>query len=133
MLLNNPINTSSLGNVMDHLFLIHCSPYQDNSAKETLDLVLATQPFLATILRLCLSMTAFFNSSTTNKHAANKKNVGKAIQAFALYDIDQLFVDEQSLAQRGLTTNDLSTEASTLNTTKLQQLIKQAKKVSNFT
>ncbi len=131
MLLNNRINTLSLVNIMDHLFLIHCPPYQSNQARETLDLVLATAIFNDNTAVVFIN-DGVFQLLNGQQTTSEQKNIGKSIQAFELYGINALYVDENSLTNRGIKQESLLLQASTLSSTQLQDLIGQAKKVSNL-
>ena len=117
---------------MDHLFLVHQSPYADHRAKESIDLILATALFHENTAVVFINDGVFqlVNHQQTD---AEHKNVGKAIQAFTLYDINNLWVDEASLIERGLSHDDIPDDVRLLSHTACQDAIHQAKSLSNLT
>lgn len=117
---------------MQHLFILRHSPYQNQLAREALDMALAFAAFDQSVSLVFCGDAVFqlLKQQSTEQHGV--KNIEKTLAALPIYDIEQVFVCEASLAQRGLTLAKLSVTAKAIDSANLQALIHRSDKVFNF-
>lgn len=107
------------------LFIQHHAPYQGYQAQETLDALLVMAAFGQ-------NPSVLFQGDGVWQLIANQqpKPIGRAsivaqLQALSLYDVERVYVDTLSLAQRGLTLDDLSIGAQAITAHELGNFIQQ--------
>lgn len=104
-------------------FLIHCrhAPYGSGLARAAIDVALATSVFDQALSVLFSGDGVLQLLPEQQTDAIGEKNIEKMLQAFTLYDINDLFVDEYSLQQRGLRATQLAHQPRVLSTEKLAE------------
>ena len=60
------------------------------------------------------------------------KNFSKTYAALEMYDVEKLYVEEQSLKQRGLTQDDLSVDVKIISSDEIKKLISESEVILNF-
>ncbi len=108
---------------MKLLFILRQSPYGNIIAKEALDAILASSAYGQTLSILFIDDGVFQLNHAQLPEKNQQKNVHKILSAFTLYDIDQLFVCEQSLHQRGLSDKNITIPVSVLTAPQVQELM----------
>ena len=115
------------------LFILRNSPYGSAMAQEGLDAVLAASVFDQEISVLFMD-EGVWNlqnhqqehkevSSVTEIKNSERKNIAAQIESFPLYDIDNVFVDEQALAHFSLLKSELIIQPKTVSENDIRQLI----------
>lgn len=94
---------------MARSMLIICkyAPWSTISVRETLDLALAGGAFELPISLLFLEDGVFQLVTNQQAKTIQQKDISANLQALPLFGIEEILVAEQSLQQRGLTTEQL--------------------------
>lgn len=114
---------------MQQLFILRQAPYQSSLAREALDMVLATAAFDQKVQLLFLADGVFQLQHQQQAERLQQKNIEKTLQAFSLYDIDDIFYCQRSAQQRGLEDSALFSHAVAMDNDQCQQLIAAADKI----
>lgn len=75
------------------------SPYGSSLARSAIDIALATAAFEQSVSILFLGDGALQLIADQDAKVLGSKNISKQIASFPLYDIEQVYADEESLAQ----------------------------------
>ncbi len=89
-----------------YLFILRKPAYSGSYVQETLDVILTTAAFDQTVCLMFLD-DAVFHLKVGQKPPAQIKNTGAMFKVLELYDVDTLYVEAESLSERGLCANDL--------------------------
>lgn len=106
------------------LFVIRTSPYQYTLAREAIDALLGTAA-LGTSASVLFSGDAVLHWLPGQAPPKGQKNLAAVLKALPLYDISPIYVDSQSLTQRGLTAGLLPEGVQALDTEALRRLLAQ--------
>lgn len=105
------------------LYVIAAPPYQGVIAQETLDIVMTLGAFDQKVNLLLLDDGVFqLKSGQQAATLTNSKNIAAIYQALPLYDIHTVYIEIESLTERGLTLADLSAEVFPVTRSKLSEL-----------
>ena len=113
------------------LFVIRHSPYGNLLARESLDAVLATSVYEQVLSVLFLD-DGVFQLAKQQMTVLEQKNTANLLSAFPLYDINEVFVCQSSLKQRGLSINTLCLAVEPLSNDKIQHLMQQQDQLISF-
>jgi tRNA 2-thiouridine synthesizing protein C len=114
------------------LLLNRSAPHASSKAQEALDVLLMASAFDQQITVVFMDDGVFQLKSNQNTQARSLKNFSQAFKALSLYEIENIFVDEDSLASRGLKKEDLMINVELVNTQKLTDIFKQQDAILNF-
>lgn len=117
---------------MTYLFLLSRSPYGSTLAREALDMALAAAAFEQNVQLAFIGDGVFQLLAEQQADIKQRKNIAKTLPVLGLYDIDDIYVDQDALQTRGLITEDILPQAKPLNMQQLQQLISQADTVMSL-
>ena len=84
------------------------SPHSTMATREALDCALATAAFGVDVGLLFVGDGVFQVHKAQQPKPAGLKNTAAIFDSLGLYDIEQVFVRQTDLAERGLTTSDLA-------------------------
>ena len=84
------------------LFIQHRPPYSDDRAAELLDALLVAAAFGQQVAVLFQDDGVWQLLPGQQGKALERKTLLAQLQALGLYDVEQLYVDQQSLRERGL-------------------------------
>lgn len=114
--------------------LIVCrqAPYGSALSRAAVDVALATAVFEQALAVVFTGDGVWQLSKQQDSNAIDCKNHSKALSAFGMYDISELYVDGTSLTQRQLDSSDLIIEAKVLDRPSLGQLIDSFDTILNF-
>lgn len=90
------------------LLISRKAPYGNSYARETLDIALAASAFDVKVSLLFMGDGVFQLIKNQNTQASNSKNVEAVLSSFPLYEINDLLVEEASLKERHLSSEDLA-------------------------
>lgn len=114
------------------LFSFRHAPYGNSLAKEGIDAVLAASVYDQSLAVLFMDDGVFQLCSAQNPSNIEAKNIQQLLSAFELYDINDIYICAESLAVRGMSTDDLSVEGKLLSTENIHQLLTQQDHVLSF-
>lgn len=115
-------------------FLIICrrAPYGESYAREALDVAMAAAAFDQRIAMLFLGDGVAQLFTRQDSAALGQKSLEKQLSALPLYDVNEIYVDSEALAERGVDTNELSLPAIALDRNAIATLITRADIALNF-
>ena len=95
-----------------YLFVIHRQPNQGLHVLENLDMILTCGAFDQTVSLLFLDDGVLQLKRDQQPEQQSRQDHGAIFQALDLYNIQQLYVETESLCARGLTVHDLILDVS---------------------
>ncbi len=107
------------------LFIQAHAPYGQIAGRENLDLLLAAPTFEQLTSILFIEDGVWHLLADQNAAVIGLEVFTKAYAALPLYDVNPIYVEQVSLQQRGLTTDDLILPVTLVNMEELKQLIAQ--------
>lgn len=114
------------------LLVCRKAPYGNSLAKEALDIALAGAAFEQQLQLLFTGDGVLQLLPQQDAQAIGAKTISKHLAAFPLYDLNDIYVDQQSLEQRGLATSELSDNIILCGKQELTQLMDKADVIFNF-
>lgn len=105
------------------LVLSDSAPYQQHATRESLDTALIFAAIEQNISWLLRGSAVLTLKKAQQPHQLEQKDFTKAINMLHIYDVEQVYVCEASLAQFSLTSADLFFPATVLTPSEQQQLI----------
>ena len=106
------------------LFIQRRSPYAGQLAYESLEAILMAGVFDQKVSVLFMD-DGVFQLTQHDASQLDTRDVGKLCDALSMYDIDQLYVDSDSMADRGITQALVRASVELLPTNELGQFIRQ--------
>ncbi|MBE0468433.1 MAG: sulfurtransferase complex subunit TusC [Methyloprofundus sp.] len=89
------------------LFVMQAPAYSGNKAQEVLDVVLITAAFDQKVSLLLLDDAIFHLKNGQHSAAVASKEIGAIYRSLELYDIEGIYVEQESLNYAGLSESDL--------------------------
>ncbi len=120
------------GTVKKFMFVNRKAPYGTVYALEGLEVVLISAAFDQDVSMVFIDDGVYELVKGQNTKAIGMKNFSPTYRALEGYDIEKLYVDEESLAARGLTTEKLLVPVEVLNTAQMAELMDQQDVVISF-
>ncbi|MDP1716544.1 MAG: sulfurtransferase complex subunit TusC [Burkholderiales bacterium] len=120
------------GTVKKFMFVNRKAPYGTVYALEGLEVVLISAAFDQDVSMVFIDDGVYELVKGQNTKAIGMKNFSPAYRALEGYDIEKLYVDEESLAARGLTTEKILVPVEVLNTAQMAELMDQQDVVISF-
>ncbi|MEE8056369.1 MAG: sulfurtransferase complex subunit TusC [Pseudomonadales bacterium] len=114
--------------------LIVCrkAPYGNLLSREALDIALATAVFDQQLSLVFTGDGVWQLLKDQHSESIEAKNHGKLISAFPHYDIEDIYIDSASMAQRNITVADLIIDAKTVDKTTIAELMEKSDSIFNF-
>lgn len=119
-------------NVKRFMFVNRKAPYGTIYALESLEVVLISAAFDQDVSVVFLDDGVFELKKGQKTDAAGMKNFSPTYRALDGYDIDKLYVEKESLEQRGLNVDDLLVPVVVLTSEQLGELMEQQDVVLSF-
>ena len=107
-------------------------PYGSDLAKESLDALMAMAIFDQALSALWLDDGVFQIVDHQQAECIDEKNLNAITSGFELYGLEQRYVCANSLKLRGLSHNQLSINATPLNTDEIKVLMSQQQQIVSF-
>ncbi len=107
-------------------FLARRSPYGSGHARAMLDMVLATAVFDQKVTLIFLDDGVLQLQRHQAAASIDAKDLGAALGVLPLYDIQQIFVDEQSLHLRGMSPQELAIPATVCDSARINRLLQES-------
>jgi tRNA 2-thiouridine synthesizing protein C len=122
----------SEGKVKKFMFVNRKAPYGTIYALESLEVVLITATFDQDVSLVFMDDGVFELVKGQQTKDIGIKNFSPSYRALEGYDIEKLYVDQDSLSARGLSEKDLLVPVEVLNTEQMGQLMAQQDVVLSF-
>ena len=120
------------GKVKKFMFVNRKAPYGTVYALEGLEVVLISAAFDQDVSMVFIDDGVYELVKGQQTKAIDMKNFSPAYRALEGYDIEKLYVDEESLKARGLTTERLLVPVEVLNSAQIAELMDQQDVVISF-
>ncbi|TNF69959.1 MAG: sulfurtransferase complex subunit TusC [Gammaproteobacteria bacterium] len=111
--------------------IIRSTPYQ-NYLAEIQDLILAQSAFFDHLNILFIHQGVLQLINQQNPPKLTHKNFSNIYKTFRLYDIDSIYVDEQSLKQFNLQSNQLLLDSKIIANAEVKQILDQSNFILNY-
>ncbi|MFP8967831.1 sulfurtransferase complex subunit TusC [Pokkaliibacter sp. CJK22405] len=102
-------------------------PLASQHARESIEAALALAAFGQDVILIFLDDGVFQLLPDQNAGAIAGKQISSMLNALELYDIEHVFVETESLAERGLESHSLAIEVTRVSRCHLAALLKQAR------
>ncbi len=120
------------GTVKKFMFVNRTAPYGSVYALESLEVVLISAAFDQDVALVFLDDGVFQLKKGQQTKGIETKNFSPAYRALADYDVEKLYVEQESLAARGLTAADLIVDVTVLPSRELGALMDEQDVVLSF-
>ena len=108
------------------------APHGSIYAQESLDLVLVAAAFNQEVSLVFLDDGVYQLISEQNTQSIGSKNFWKTFKSLAHHEVDNLYVEAESLQKRGLSVEDLIVSVDVMDSTELGQLFEQQDLLISF-
>ena len=108
------------------------APYARQSAREALDVVMVAASFEIPVSLLLMGNGIYQLLQKQQPELLPRKNLSSMMQAFPLYDIETIYVDEQSLREKGISEDQLQSPFTLVAPDDLPAFIAGHQQVLNF-
>ena len=122
----------STGDVKKFLYINRRAPHGTIYAHEALETVLIGAAFEQDVSLVFLDDGVFQLKKNQDTSGIGTKNFSKTYAALEMYDVEKLYVEKQSLDQRGMTEDDLSVDAKIISADEIKKLINESEVILNF-
>ncbi len=120
------------GVVKRFLYVNRRAPHGTIYALESLETVLIGAAFDQDVTMLFIDDGVFQIKKNQQPDSLDFKNFSKTYRALEMYDVEKLFVEEESLSERGLTQADLLVDVEVIPRASVAQLIEKQDVVLSF-
>ena len=121
-----------MSDIKKFMFVNRKAPYGTVYALEGLEVVLISAAFDQDVSMVFIDDGVYELVKGQQTKAIDMKNFSPAYRALEGYDIEKLYVDEESLKARGLTTERLLVPVEVLNSAQMAELMDQQDVVISF-
>ena len=122
----------STGTVKKFMFVNRRAPYGTVYALEALEVVLISAAFDQDVSMVFIDDGVYELVKGQHTEAIDVKNFSPTYRALEGYDIEKLYVDEESLKARGLTTGSLLVPVEVLSSAQMAELMDQQDVIIGF-
>jgi tRNA 2-thiouridine synthesizing protein C len=113
------------------LFVMRRPPYQGIGILESLDMIMTVAAFDQCVNILFLDDAVFLLKANQTPDYPHVKPSSPVFAALAMYDVETLWVEQESLSERGLNLSKLMLPAQSINRAEIANLIAEADIVVN--
>jgi tRNA 2-thiouridine synthesizing protein C len=108
------------------LFILRRPPYEGSAARETLDMLMTIAAFDQPVRVLFLDDGVFLLKTGQCPEGLGLKPIQLWLAALQVYDVEELWVEEESLTERGLDRQNLSLPVQFLRRAEVARLVSEA-------
>ena len=123
---------SEEGEIKKFMFVNRKAPYGTVYALEALEVVLITAAFDQDVSLVFLDDGVYQLKKNQQTKGIETKNFSPTFRALDGYDIEKLYVEQESMAARGLSEDDLLVDVTVLSSQQLGELMAQQDVVLSF-
>ena len=120
------------GVVKKFLYINRRAPHGTIYAHEALEVVLIGAAFEQDVSMAFLDDGVFQLKKDQNTDQINTKNFSKTFSALEMYDVEKLYVEKESLDERGISSDDLAVDVKIISSAEMRQLITDSEVILNF-
>jgi len=120
------------GVIKKFMYINRTAPYGTIYALEALEVVLIGAAFEQDVCMVFIDDGVYQLKKDQDTDGIEMKNFSKTYRALEMYDVEKLYVDKQSLEERGLTEDDLLVDVEIKTTDELTALMEEQDVVLSF-
>ena len=120
------------GVIKKFLYINRRAPHGTIYAHEALEVVLIGAAFEQDVSMAFLDDGVFQLKKDQNIDQINTKNFSKTFSALEMYDVEKLYVEKESLDERGISADDLAVDVKIISSDEMKQLITDSEVILNF-
>ena len=120
------------GVIKKFLYINRKAPHGTIYAHEALEVVLIGAAFEQDVSMAFIDDGVFKLKKNQNTEYIETKNFTKTYSALEMYDVEKLYVEKESLEERGLSEQDLSVEVKVIPSSEMKELIEDSEVILNF-
>ena len=120
------------GVVKKFLYINRRAPHGSIYAHEALEVVLIGAAFDQDVSLAFIDDGVYQLKKNQDTSDINTKNFSKTYGALEMYDVEKLYVEKESLEQRGLSEDDLMVDVKILTSDEMKQIITDSEVILNF-
>jgi len=113
----------SYGSIKKFIYINRKAPHGTVYALESLEVVLIAAAFDQDVSLVFMDDGVYQLKNNMDTNELEVKNFSKTYRALEMYDIDKLYVEKESMEQRGLSIDDFIVDVTVLNSSDLAKLI----------
>jgi len=108
-----------------YLFILRKAPYSGTYAQEMLDIILTTAAFDQSVSILLLDDSIFQLKKHQYPEKHGMKDIATIFSALEIYDVKDIYTENESLKERGLSADDLCLPVQIIARTDTPELLQQ--------
>ena len=120
------------GTVKKFLYVNRRAPYGSVYALESLEVVLIGAAFEQDVSMLFMEDGVYQLKKGQDTKDADMKNFSPTYRALEMYDVEKLFVEKESMDERGLTEDDLIVPVEVISRAQVSGLMEEQEVIFNF-
>ena len=120
------------GVVKKFLYINRRAPHGSIYAHEALEVVLIGAAFDQDVSLAFIDDGVYQLKKNQDTSDINTKNFSKTYGALEMYDVEKLYVEKESLEQRGLSEDDLMVDVKILTSDEMKKIITESEVILNF-
>tara|TARA_B100000614_G_scaffold247434_1_gene254355 strand:+ start:205 stop:588 length:384 start_codon:yes stop_codon:yes gene_type:complete len=120
------------GVIKKFLYINRRAPHGTIYAHEALEVVLIGAAFEQDVSMAFLDDGVFQLKKDQNTDQISTKNFTKTFSALEMYDVEKLYVEKESLDERGISADDLAVDVKIISSDEMKQLITDSEVILNF-
>ena len=120
------------GVVKKYLYINRRAPHGSIYAHEALEVVLIGAAFDQDVSLAFIDDGVYQLKKNQDTSDINTKNFSKTYGALEMYDVEKLYVEKESLEQRGLSEDDLMVDVKILTSDEMKKIITDSEVILNF-
>ena len=120
------------GVVKKFLYINRRAPHGSIYAHEALEVVLIGAAFDQDVSLAFIDDAVYQLKKYQDTSDINTKNFSKTYGALEMYDVEKLYVEKESLEQRGLSEDDLMVDVKILTSDEMKKIITDSEVILNF-
>ena len=120
------------GVVKKFLYINRRAPHGSIYAHEALEVVLIGGAFDQDVSLAFIDDGVYQLKKNQDTSDINTKNFSKTYGALEMYDVEKLYVEKESLEQRGLSEDDLMVDVKILTSDEMKKIITDSEVILNF-
>ncbi len=120
------------GTVKKLMYVCRTAPYGTIYAWEALEVVLIGAAFEQDVCMVFADDGVFEIMKGENTDAVGMKNFSPTYRALEMYDVEKLYVEKESMEERGLSTDDFNVEVEVKSAAELVDLMEEMDIVLNY-
>tara|TARA_B100000123_G_scaffold43551_1_gene28552 strand:+ start:245 stop:628 length:384 start_codon:yes stop_codon:yes gene_type:complete len=120
------------GVIKKFLYINRRPPHGSIYAHEALEVVLIGAAFDQDVSLAFIDDGVYQLKKNQDTSDINTKNFSKTYGALEMYDVEKLYVEKESLEQRGLSEDDLMVDVKILTSDEMKKIITESEVILNF-